>query len=71
MDYQITVRYGGSRQRYHTFVVGAEEAGAALRAAADRLPPEVAADADLVELRVAADPERRAYVDDDRVGEEE
>jgi len=71
MDYQITVRYGGSRQRYHTFAVDAEEARAALRAAADRLPPEVAADADLVELRVAVDPERRAYVDDDRVGEEE
>jgi len=64
MDYQITVRYGGSRQRYHTFVVDADDARAALRVAAERIPAEVAADADLVELREAVDPERRTYAEE-------
>lgn len=62
MDYQVTVRYGGSRHRYHTFVVDARDARRALQEAAERLPTEVAADADLVELRVAVDPDARAYV---------
>jgi hypothetical protein len=64
MDYQITVRFGGSRQRYHTFVVDADDARAALRVAAERIPAEVAADADLVELREAVDPERRTYAEE-------
>jgi hypothetical protein len=64
MDYQITVRYGGSRQRYHTFVVDADDARAALQLAAERIPAEVAADADLVELREAVDPERRTYAEE-------
>ena len=63
MDFQITVRHGGSRHRYHTFVVEAADAREALREAAERMPPEVAADADLVELRVAVDPDARAYVE--------
>lgn len=62
MTFQITVRYGTSAQRYHAFTVDAADARAALRAAAEALPDDVAEDADLVELRVAVDPEHRAYV---------
>lgn len=62
MRFQITVRYGGSRQRYHTFALEAENAGEALKGAADEMPPEIARDADLVELRIAVDPEDRSYL---------
>ena len=65
MHYQITVRYGGARQRYHTLVVEADDAPAALRATADALPPEIAPQVDLVELRIAVDPERRSYLGED------
>lgn len=62
MRYQITVRYGGSRQRYHTFQVEADDAAAGLRRAADEMPDEIAGDTDLVELRVAVDPDDRRYL---------
>jgi len=63
MPYQITVRYGGRRQRYHTLVVDAEDAVEALRAAADAIPEEIVADVDLVELRAAVDPDQRQYLE--------
>lgn len=62
MFFQITVRYGGRSQRYHTYVVEAGDARDALSVAAAELPPEIAPEADLVELRIAVDPERRSYV---------
>jgi len=62
MHYQITIRYGGARQRYHTLGVEAADAPTALRAAADAVPAEIAPHVDLVELRIAVDPERRSYV---------
>ena len=62
MEYQITVRYGGARQRYHTFVVSGSDATEALRQAADEMPAEIAHDVDLVELRIAVDPDRRSYL---------
>ena len=62
MRYQVTVRYGGQRQRYHTYAVEAVDAGAALEAAAEQMPPEIRGDADLVELRAAVDPDARSYV---------
>lgn len=62
MAYQVTVRYGARRQRYHTYVVEADDAAAALQAAARQMPTEIAGEADLVELRVAVDPETRSYV---------
>lgn len=65
MHYQVTARQGGSRVRYHTYVVEAEDAAAALRAAADSLPTEIAKEVDLVELRIAVDPERREYLDNE------
>lgn len=63
MHFDITVRYGGRRQRYHTYRVEAGDAREALRAAADALPDEVAPEADLVELRVAVDPDERTYLE--------
>ena len=65
MKYQITVRYGGGHQRYHTYVVEAEDARAALEVAAEQMPAEIGSAADLVELRVAVDPDKRAYLEND------
>lgn len=65
MRYRITVRYGGARQRYHTLEVEAEDAVAALRRTADQLPPEIAPDVDLVELRVAVDADDRKFLGED------
>jgi hypothetical protein len=66
MRFQVTVRYGGRRQRYHTYVVEAGDAREALGTAAENLPVEIATDVDLVELRIAVDPDRRAYVGEPR-----
>jgi hypothetical protein len=62
MTFQVTVRYGSQRQRYHTYVVEAEDAATALRVASEQMPPEISSEADLVELRVAVDPEARSYL---------
>ena len=61
MHYQITVRYGGRYQRYHTYVVEADDARAALRVAAEEVPDEIVNEVDLVELRAAVDPDKREY----------
>lgn len=63
MTFQVTVRHG-RRYRYHTYPVEADDARDALRAAADAMPDEVAAEADLVELRPAPEPDERRYVDE-------
>jgi hypothetical protein len=57
--YQITVRYGTRFQRYHTFTVDAPHVGEALRLASEGVPAEILPEADLVELRVAVDPDAR------------
>jgi len=62
MTFQITVRYGRRYQRYHTFVVEGADAREALEAAAREMPDEIAAEADLVELRLAVDPDERRHV---------
>jgi hypothetical protein len=62
MDFQITVRYGQRYQRYHTYQVSAANAPEALEAAARAMPPDVAAEADLVEVRVAVDPDDRKFM---------
>ena len=64
MNFQVTIRYGGRQQRYHTFKVQADDATAALQSAASLLPSDIAADVDLVELRIAVDPDARSYVDE-------
>jgi len=66
MRYQVTVRYGAPRQRYHTYAVDAPDARAALGAAAEQMPDDVRVGADLVEVRVAVDPDARAYVEEVR-----
>ncbi|MDZ7778360.1 MAG: hypothetical protein U5R14_00195 [Gemmatimonadota bacterium] len=63
MNFSITVRYGDRAHRYHTFEVAAEDARAALVAAAKEIPDEIAPLADLVELRVSVDPEERNYLE--------
>lgn len=57
--YQITIRYGSRFQRYHTFALDAADVREALLGAAERIPPAILPEADLVELRVAVDPEAR------------
>jgi hypothetical protein len=64
MRYQITARHGRRQVRYHTYVVEAVDARAALVEAAGGLPDEIVGDTDLVELRVAVDPDARAFVGD-------
>jgi len=63
MNFQVTVRHGGRRQRYHTYAVEADDARGALTAAARDMPAEIAAEADLVELRIAVDPDARRYAE--------
>lgn len=63
MNFQITLRYGSRRQRYHTFEVEATDARAAMATAAALVPDEIAAEADLVEVRVAVDPDNRPYAE--------
>jgi len=65
MNYQVTVRFGGRFQRYHTLSVSADDAVDALRRAADEIPSAIASGIDLVELRIAVDPEQRTYLGED------
>ncbi|MCG6987344.1 MAG: hypothetical protein LJF06_04100 [Gemmatimonadetes bacterium] len=62
MRFQVTVRHGRRYQRYHTLVVEADDAREALRRAASEIPDDIAGETDLVELRIAPDPEARSYV---------
>lgn len=63
-QFRVTIRYGGSRQRYHTLDVEAADAAEALRRVADEISGPVAQETDLVELRVAVDPDARQYTPD-------
>lgn len=65
MRFQVTVRYGTEYQRYHTLDVSGEDVREALRAAAGAIPDEVAALADLVEMRPSVDPDQRSYLGED------
>lgn len=65
MTFQITVRYGVRYQRYHTYTVEADDARQALAEAARGLPDEIVGEVDLVEMRIAVDPEERAYLGED------
>lgn len=60
-SYRATFRYGGSRPRYEMLDLEARDLRTALRAAADRLSDEVAATAELVEIRRQTDPAEREY----------
>ena len=65
MLFQITVRYGGRYQRYHTYSVEADDAGEAMLIGAEEMPEDIAGQADLVELRLAVDPDARTFVDEE------
>jgi len=58
VKYQITIRYGRKANRYMSMAVEADDAVAALRQAADQVPPEVVPEVDIVELREAPDFEK-------------
>jgi hypothetical protein len=60
-NYRVTVRWGRPRHQYHVHDVEATSLRDALREAADRLPDEVSASADLAEVRLMGDPDRREY----------
>ena len=61
--YRATIRYAvGGRQRYHLEDMDAPTLMDALRLAAERTPAEVRASADLAEVRLQIDPERREFV---------
>lgn len=66
MDFKVTVRYGGARKRYHLVSVTARNVREAMRLAVEDISDEIAAEADLVEIRPAPQPEGRTYL-----GEEE
>lgn len=63
--FQVTLRYGGERLRYHTFTVEAEHAAAALASSATQIPAEIVASVDLVEVRIAVSPDERRYLGED------
>ncbi len=65
MLFQITVRYGGRYQRYHTYTVEASDACEAMMAGAEDMPEDIASEADLVELRLFVDPDARSYEGED------
>jgi len=59
--FTATIRHGAPH-RYHTETFVAENLEDALRDLPGRLPEDVLEGGDLVELREAVDPEKRAYL---------
>ena len=59
--YRVTIRYGGSGKRYELLDIEAPDLREALRRAAEQVPEEAASTADLVEVRLLAEPEGREY----------
>ncbi len=60
--FRLTVRWGTPPTRYHLVDVEGADLRDALARGAANLPDEVAASADLAELRPLADPEEREYL---------
>lgn len=60
-NYRVTVRFVAGGTRYEVLEIEAADLGEALRRAADALPAEVAATADLAEIRLQAEAELREY----------
>lgn len=58
----MTIRYGNSGKRYEVLDVEAATLREALLRAAEEFPPEAESTADLVEVRVQAEPEAREYL---------
>jgi hypothetical protein len=55
--YQITIRHGSPRKRYHVVQLDAAHMAEALVKAGESLPVEVRDDADLAEVRPAPEPD--------------
>jgi len=64
-QFQITVRFGAGRKRYHTATVQAADLREATRRAIEEISDEIADEADLLEIRPAVDPDHRSYVGED------
>jgi hypothetical protein len=62
MDFHVTVRHG---HRYHLITVTAEDAAAAMVAAAHSIPADILPSVDLVEVRRGIDGDARPYLGSD------
>lgn len=62
-SYRVTFRYGAPRALYDVLDIEADDLRGAMRAAADLVTEEVAATAELVEVRVRVREEEREYTD--------
>ena len=60
-SYRVTVRWGAPRALYEVIDVEASDLRAALTAAAERIPDEVAGSAELAEVRRQVGPDDREY----------
>jgi hypothetical protein len=60
-SYRITIRHGAPSVRYEVLDLDAADLRAALVDAAGRVPADVAATADLAEIRVQRAPEERVF----------
>lgn len=63
MDFQLTIRFGGSRARYHMERRSADSMADLLEGLPEGIPQEVLDDADLMEIRPVVDPDRREYME--------
>lgn len=59
--FRATIRHGAPRPRYQVEDVQAGDLRDAMRRVLDRIGDDVAADADLVEIRLQSDPDDRDY----------
>lgn len=59
--YRVTIRFGAPRARYEMLDVEADDLRGALREAASKVPDEVAATAELAEVRRKTRPDEREY----------
>ena len=59
--YRMTLRHGSPGKRYHIVDIEAEDLRAAMMQAVNAFPAGTESSADLMEIRVHADPEQRAY----------
>lgn len=60
-SYRATFRYGGQRPRYEMLDLEAADLRSALRSAAEQVSDAAAETAELVEIRLQADPDGRVY----------
>jgi len=65
MEYQVTVRYGAPKMKYHIARCRGDDLRAALLRAVDGFPDEVVESATLLEIRPAVDPDEREYFDEE------